>query len=459
MLEKKLAFFVKETSAFRRAIDVMADDAKADKSKLEIALATLKVIKAGYESSIHDLEDLFIQDRWGDSIETINNTREESRTLIDLADTIIIEMTLKLETTSEIQQNEAPSLLWGKTKTSKHSRPSRSLSYNTSTSSVRAKVFAELATANEQPEFDMLIPEKEKARKQHEAQDELRKATEREKHDHDMAIFKARKLKAVASAKLDAIEQSVDDENIAIRRQTVKHEDASERTRTWLGDQSQVNIDHNSEERSNLYEQKEPNLSTKYHRQSPVFHREVTGPQDNSNQHRPAEMQYCFNAILATNEQLVESLAKQSLPKCHPDLFTGDVTMFYDWKRAFKAMIRDMGISPEQVINYLYKYTSGEPRRLLNSFRKRQHKDPKKLLSEVWTELESRFGNVAAITHMLLEQLREKAKFEENDRKRLLEFSDLCVDLVYQLDELPGLACLNYPTAIRPIAEKLTVSL
>ena len=336
--------------------------------------------------------------------------------MIDLADTIIIEIMLKLDTTSEIQQNEVPSLLSEKTKTSKHSQPSKSLSYNTSTSSVRAKAFAELATANEQAEFDVLISEKEKARRECEAQDELRKATERAKYDHDMAILKARKLKAVANAKLDAIEQSVDGKDTAIRKLNVKHEDTSKRTRTWLGDQRQVINDNNSEELSDLYEQKETitNLPTKYHPENPVFHRKVTESQDNNNQHRPSEMQYCFNAIIATNERLVESLAKQSLPKCPPDLFTGDVTMFYAWKQAFKAMIRDMGISPEQEVNYLYKYTSGEPRRLLNSFRKCQRKDPKKLLSEVWTELESRF----AITHSLLEQLREKAKFEENDRKR-----------------------------------------
>ena len=380
--------------------------------------------------------------------------------MIDLTDTVIIEMMLKLDTTSEIQQNEVPSLLSEKTKTSKHSQPSKSLSYNTSTSSVRAKAFAELATSNEQAEFDVLIAEKEKARRECEAQDELRKATERAKYDHDMAILKARKLKAVANVKLDAIEQSVDSKDTAIRKLNVKHEDTSKRTRTWLGDQRQVINDNNSEELSDLYEQKETitNLPTNYHPENPVFHRKVAESQDNNNQHRPSEMQYCFNAIVATNERLVESLAKQSLPKYPPDLFTGDVTMFYAWKQAFKAMIRDTGISPEQEVNYLYKYTSGEPQRLLNSFRKCQRKDPKKLLSEVWTELESQFG-IAAITHSLLEQLRENAKFEENYRKRLLEFSDLCADVVYQLDELPCLACLIYPTAIRPIAEKLPVSL
>jgi hypothetical protein len=128
----------------------------------------------------------------------------------------------------------------------------------------------------------VLIVEKKKARRECEVQTELRKATERAKHDHDMAILKARKLKAVASAKLDAIEQSVDDKDTAIRKLNVKDKDTSERTRTWLGDQSQVINDNNSEELRDLYEQKETitNLPTKYHPENPVFYREVTEPQD-----------------------------------------------------------------------------------------------------------------------------------------------------------------------------------
>ena len=90
-------------------------------------------------------------------------------------------------------------------------------------------------------------------------------------------------------------------------------------------------------------------------------------------------------------------------------------------------MIRDTGISPEQELNYLCKYTTGDPRRLLDSFRKRQYR------KETWNEMESRFGNTAAISRSLLEQLVEKAKFDENDRKRLQEFSDLCMDVTSHL--------------------------
>ena len=116
-------------------------------------------------------------------------------------------------------------------------------------------------------------------------------------------------------------------------------------------------------------------------------------------------------------------------------LFIGDVTIFHPWKSAFKAMVRDVDISPDQEINYLYKYTCGEPRRLVDSFRKRQHKDPSKLLKNVWTELEGRFCNMAAITSALLEQLEEKVKFEEKDKGKLQEFSDLCSGVYYQLGQ------------------------
>ena len=68
-----------------------------------------------------------------------------------------------------------------------------------------------------------------------------------------------------------------------------------------------------------------------------------------------------LETFAASNQQLVMSLAKQSLPKCHPDLFDGDVTMFQSWKRSFRAMIRDADVTADQKINYLRNYTNGEP--------------------------------------------------------------------------------------------------
>ena len=90
------------------------------------------------------------------------------------------------------------------------------------------------------------------------------------------------------------------------------------------------------------------------------------------------------------------------------------------------AMIRDAHISPEQEINYLHKYMNGAPQNLVDKFRKRQHNNPHKLLKEVWVELERRFGNSAAISHALLGRLRDAAKFEDKDKKKLQELP-ICV--------------------------------
>ena len=45
------------------------------------------------------------------------------------------------------------------------------------------------------------------------------------------------------------------------------------------------------------------------------------------------------------------------------------------------------------------------------------------------------------------------------DCARLQKLADLCADIDCQMTYLPGLACLNYPIAIRPIIEKLPASL
>jgi hypothetical protein len=117
-------------------------------------------------------------------------------------------------------------------------------------------------------------------------------------------------------------------------------------------------------------------------------------------------VQQSMEVIPATNQQLAASLLRQSLPKCHPDTFSGDVTIFHPCKNLFKAMICD-----------------------------------------------------ADISHALLGRLRDAAKFEDKDKKKLQEFDDLCADVDYQIGQLPGLRCLNYVNVIQPILRKLPASL
>ena len=117
-------------------------------------------------------------------------------------------------------------------------------------------------------------------------------------------------------------------------------------------------------------------------------------------------------------------------------------------------MLEDAGISPTQEINYLRKYTSGAPQSLVDNYRKRL-RDPVTLLRDLWAELEKRFGSPAVISNALLERLRNSATFNENEHEKLQQFADLCADIESQVTQLPGLACLNYASAMQPIADKL----
>ena len=126
---------------------------------------------------------------------------------------------------------------------------------------------------------------------------------------------------------------------------------------------------------------------------------------------------------------------------------------------AFKAMISDAKVSAVNEIYYLRSFTSGEPQRLVDNYRKRQQHDPNALLKNLWEELERRFGNPAMIKNALLERMHETAAFSDNEKVKLQEFTDLCADIESQIAYLPGLACLNFPNAIQPIVEKLPSSL
>ena len=140
--------------------------------------------------------------------------------------------------------------------------------------------------------------------------------------------------------------------------------------------------------------------------------------------------------------------------KVSPRCFFQRLYHFRSWKIAFKAMINDVDVPPVQEINYLRNFTSEDPQRLVDNYQKRKHFDPGVLLRKLWTELEKRFGSAATITNALLQCVHALA-FKESKNEKVQEFADIDS----QISCLPGLACLNYPNAIQPIAAKLPPAL
>ena len=151
-----------------------------------------------------------------------------------------------------------------------------------------------------------------------------------------------------------------------------------------------------------------------------------------------------LESFTSTTQQLVATLAKQSSPKCHPDVFDGDVAMFHLWQRSFKAKVRDTDPEADQEINYLRSHTKGSRQLLVDNYKKRQGET---------------FGNSAALTQALLERLSQTTNFADKHNARMKKLADFCAEVDCQMIQLPGLACHNYPVALRPIVEKVPLPL
>ena len=352
----------------------------------------------------------------------------------------------------------------------RNTRRTRSSRTSTSSSSARRKALAESTAARKQAEFEQIMAEKESEKKQREAEEECHRQQRRAQHERDMAILEAEKRKAVADAKLKAIEQSIlEEETPSPLPEQFGVEDARSRTLSWVNAQDQHDTPEQNQGEgptppTDIHGTDLPKPSTEpsggEQKQSQPF--SPRGFAGNQPIYRPpaaspdgAVANRCLEGIAQTNSKIVASLARQNLPKCHPDVFGGDATLFHPWKRSFQAMIQDANLSPSQEIAYLRNYTKGKAQDLIDNFRKRQKDDPAATLRELWNELERRFGNTAILTNSLLEKLRESAKFSAREKVKLQVFADTCADVDNQMASLTGLSCLNYPNAIKPIVENL----
>lgn len=409
-------------------------------------LHDLEVITEEFSFTLREIVGLYDQDKCGDYGDEAILLSEN----LILNDAFMLIKKIKSRQSDELSETQS--------NISHHSRRSRSSCVSRS-SSARLRAVAEAAAARENAEYERIIAQKQLERKQREAEEQRRCA----EHEKEMAILAADRNAAVAEAKLRAIDQAFLEDEVTdkINIPYVPNARSEERTNEWVqvtplpkgvsfaSDNRRTNYHHpphaSGSLPTNLVNYKATPCAFGHLATSTPF-KDITGNQ-------------LIETLTSTNQQIVAGLARQNLPKCHPDTFSGDATLFHAWKGAFKAMISDADVLPEQELNYLRKFTSGDVQQVVDSYRKRQHRDPVGLLRSLWTELERRFGSAAIITNTLLERLQQAAVFNESDNSKLQEFADLCADVESQISCLSGLACLNFPHAIQPIAEKLPASL
>ena len=459
----------------KRLLSVMQlVDGLGDDSDIATLARDLTVASEEFGELLKDLFELYKQDVYGDFVEEAQ-LEEESDTL-KRALSVIEKLKNKMS-------RESSELLETRSVSSRHSSVSK-----TSSAIARLQALADANVAKEEAQYTRLMAEKELERKTREAETERIRQQERAQFEKDMAILGADRRAAIANAKLKVFEDAFLEEGLGedlelpeFKNPQIKTEES---TSQWvhssplleLSPTGNLSRQETAPKPLVVSEEAEPLLSPppkpktsektdQSHILSPYpkSDRKFNDSQAALNQQplisstplRDNAGSQLIDSLMVVNQQIVARLARQNLPKCQPDVFSGDSTLFHPWKAAFKAMLIDTDVSPTQEINYLRSFTSGTPQRLVDNYRKRQMRDPVALLEDLWEELERRFGSAAVISNAPLERLRNSAAFSEHDNENLQQFSDLCADIESQVTYLPGLACLNYPSAIQPVTEKL----
>ena len=123
-------------------------------------------------------------------------------------------------------------------------------------------------------------------------------------------LLKAKKLEAMASAKLDAIEQSVEKEDLLTKTSSfkLKHGNANGRTGAWISDQEQIVMSDDIEIHKKQIHDKEPVLDGEITNcpARVLFSQEklTSFKKISSNPlSYPVDIEHCVNEISATNER------------------------------------------------------------------------------------------------------------------------------------------------------------
>ena len=380
-----------------------------ERSDYETVLRDLQGASEELRAKMEELRDLYTQDK--------NNYLGDEEPLLT-SESLTLDQAYKL--VEEIKSRQSDKLLETRSHLSYQSSRSKiSSRASTSSSAAKMKALAEAAAARESAEFEKRIAEKEHELKKREAEIERTREQERASHEMEMAFLAAERKIAIADAKLKAIEKAIEEEDTGdkIEIAGIPNAKSEERTSTWListSPEAPQPADYLIEQKTPFkvrMPEKPPAKSRAAASQlennegnNQITHQAFSGPLITSTPINITGSQL-IETLTSVNEQIVAGLARQNLPKCHPDTFNGDPTLFHPWKAAFKAMISDTNVSPVQEVNHLRRFTSSEAQKLVDNYRKRKQRDPSRLLSSLWAELERRFGSAAAITRVLLERM------------------------------------------------------
>ena len=145
-------------------------------------------------------------------------------------------------------------------------------------------------------------------------------------------------------------------------------------------------------------------------------------------------------------------------PAPEPQTFDGCAENFPLWKAAFSTLVdrAEHGLSGEQKMFYLQKYTAGNARSAIKALFLMPSEEAYISAMKI---LEERFGNESRVSCAFRERLERWPKIPERDHCGLQNFSDYLQQIVVAMNKYPSLSILNDEFENKKLLKKIPSSL
>jgi len=151
-------------------------------------------------------------------------------------------------------------------------------------------------------------------------------------------------------------------------------------------------------------------------------------------------------------QALADAIDKNRLPVPTPKVFSGDPMEFVGFKRSFKTLIENKGISAEERIYYLQQYVSGDAKNAIaGCFYGTNESD----YQHAWETLEKRFGHPFKIQEAFREKLEKWPKISSRDGVALQKYADFLQTCMDAMPHVKDLKILNDCKENQRMAAKL----
>jgi len=164
----------------------------------------------------------------------------------------------------------------------------------------------------------------------------------------------------------------------------------------------------------------------------------------------PTTREKAFSQILMSSE-------RGRLPGRQIEEFDGRLEKYFLFKTAFNSVIAGCGLSDEEKLHYLYQYTKGKPRQIVEAC---LYMKSKLGYAKAWILLDRRYGNPEAVGSSYLDILLNRPIIARDDTKALDDYA-LALNMTENaVSEIAyGKAELENPKTIRLLLSKLPLHL